>query len=338
MARQLEHHPSATSGGDNTTAPPGAKTRVLPRIVCYYQTHYHDGAFVSILPVLAKERRAWVTHVIVAAIHLNEPAGNITLNDNSYKAPKNEVLWREMRVLQRASVKVLGMLGGAHTGSFTALDGDRASFEAYYAPLRDMVAWTGLDGLDLDVEEDMSLAGIIRLIDQLKADFGSEFLITLAPVATALQGEKHLSGFNYEALEKAFGHRIAWYNTQFYCGWGSLETPADYDKIVACGWPAERVVAGMVTNPVNGKRWVHDDQLRRTLTTLVERYPCFAGVMGWEYFNSITMSEPNNGPWCWARLMTDILYSTAAFRGARAEEEPILDGAVIAGESSEMEG
>lgn len=106
------------------------------------------------------------------------------------------------------------MLGGAAKGSYQKLDGDRTSFLRYYEPLRQMVRQLGFDGLDLDVEEDMSLAGIVRLIDQLKFDFGSGFIITLAPVATALQGLRHLSGFDYEALEKAMGRHIAWYNTQ----------------------------------------------------------------------------------------------------------------------------
>jgi chitinase len=128
------------------------------------------------------------------------------------------MLWSEVRALQQAGIKVLGMLGEAHTGSFTALDGDEASFKAYYGPLRQMVSVTGLDGLDLDIEEDMSLAGIIRLMDRLKADFSNAFLIMLAPVATALQDKKHLSGFSYKRLEMAYGSCVAWYNTQFYCG------------------------------------------------------------------------------------------------------------------------
>jgi chitinase len=69
------------------------------------------------------------------------------------------------------------MLGGAAKGSFTRLDLDDATFEAYYIPLRNLIRERGLDGLDLDVEEPMTLAGIIRLIDRLKIDFGETFLI-----------------------------------------------------------------------------------------------------------------------------------------------------------------
>lgn len=278
-----------------------------PRIVCYHQTHYQDGKYVSILPLLTQQTGA--THVILAAIHLNQPTGNITLNDDPYKAAKYDTLWAEMHELQNGGIKVLGMLGGAHQGSFTALDGDMASFEASYKPLREMVMWMGLDGLDLDVEEAMSIAAAIRLIDHLKADFGADFLITLAPVATAMWAQQNLSGFDYEVLEKAFGHKIAWYNTQFYCNWACMKSTADYEKM-AVRWPPEKIVVGLVTNPRNCAGWVEDGVLRDTLMALMEKYPSFGGVMGWEYFNSITSEHPVEGePWCWAKLMSRILHS-----------------------------
>jgi len=183
-----------------------------PRIIVYHQTHFHKDEYISMLPLL--EDNTGVTHIILAAIHLNDDPNHITLNDDIYTDPKNDLVWAEAAVMQSSGIKVLGMLGGAAKGSYQKLDGDRLSFLRYYEPLRRMVQEVGLDGLDLDVEEDMSLAGIVRLIDQLKSDFGSGFIITLAPVATALQGLRHLSGFDYEALEKAMGRHIAWYNTQ----------------------------------------------------------------------------------------------------------------------------
>lgn len=200
------------------------------------------------------------------------------------------------------------MLGGAAQGSFTKLDGETQLFEAHYAPLRQFLTFTRLDGLDLDVEEAMSLPSAIRLIDRLKEDFGRGFLITLAPVATAMWGQQNLSGFEYEALEKAFAHKIAWYNTQFYCGWGSMKSSDDYERIIARGWPPSKIVVGLVTNPLSGEGWVGDDELRATLTELVRKYPSFGGVMGWEYFNAMTEAEGEGKPWCWAKFMADILH------------------------------
>lgn len=278
----------------------------LPRIIVYHQTHYHCGHFVSLLPLLTE--RTGITHVIIAAFHLNSPS-SITLNDDPYTASKNTAIWEEVRILQRHGVKVLGMLGGAHQGSYTALDGEKGSFEAYYKILREMIEWTRLDGLDLDIEEAISLPSVIRLIDRLKMGFGQDFLITLAPVATAMRSQRNLSGFDYEALDKAFSDKIAWYNTQFYCGWGNMAETEDYERIIMRGWPASKVVVGLVTNPANCSGWIADEPLRKTLTALKEKYPDIGGVMGWEYFNSMTERDGYGTPWCWAKWMCEVLRS-----------------------------
>lgn len=260
---------------------------------------------MSVLPLL----ETGVTHVIIAAFHLNSPE-SITLNDDPYEDSKYEGLWTEVRSLQKSGVKVLGMLGGAAHGSFVVLDSEIECFEAHYQILHRMIERIGFDGLDLDMEEAISLAAVIRLINRLKTDFGPDFLITLAPIATAMRGQQNLSGFDHEALEKAFAIHIAWYNTQFYCGWGRMDTSEHYEKIINRGcWPASKIVAGLVTNPDNCKGWVPDEPLRQTLMALKRKYPDFGGVMGWEYFNSMTEADGLGKPWCWAKFMTEILHS-----------------------------
>ncbi|OAX80678.1 hypothetical protein ACJ72_04982 [Emergomyces africanus] len=262
---------------------------IRPRIICYYQTYYPNNGniYVSMLPLILNN--TGVTHVILAAIHINEDPGNLTLNDHSPEDPLYMPLWAEARVLQTQGIKVMGMLGGAARGSFERLDKDAASFERYYIPLRDMLRNHAIDGLDLDVEEEMSLKGIIRLIDRLKEDFGEQFIVTLAPVATALiDGLPHLSGFNYKALEAARGSKIAWYNAQFYNGWGSMENTDVYDQIIVGGWAPEKVVTGTLTNPENGSNgYVPMDKISAVLGMLLIKYPTFGGVTGWEYFNAL---------------------------------------------------
>ena len=216
--------------------PPAIFPTFQPRVVCYHQTHFDkQGGYVSILPILTEASDfVGITHLIIAAIHLNEAPGQITLNDDPPDAPKNAQLWEELKVLRDVGIKVLGMLGGAAQGSFQRLDQTKeADFEAYYKPLQQMFRIHNLDGLDLDVEEEMSLAGITRLIDRLKSDFGDTFLITMSPVASALQGLPHLSGFDYEALEVMRGASIAWYHVQFYNNWGYLPDIIGYDTILA---------------------------------------------------------------------------------------------------------
>jgi alkaline phosphatase D len=277
------------------------------RIVCYHQTYYPDNGtkYVSMLPLLANN--SGVTHVILAAIHINDDPQQLTLNDNPPNHPQFIPLWAEARVLQAAGVKILGLLGGAARGSFERLDQTDPEFDLYYEALHDLIRDRGLDGLDLDVEEPMSLPGIIRLIDRLKLDFGDEFIITLAPVATALiAGLRHLSGFDYRALEEAQGSSISWYNAQFYNGWGLMDNPMAYDIIISQGWPAEKVIVGQLTNPGNGAQgYVPLETTSAVLAVLLEKYPLFGGVSGWEYHNS--MPGDVERPWQWACAMSWIM-------------------------------
>ncbi|KAL4788461.1 glycoside hydrolase superfamily [Aspergillus varians] len=273
------------------------------RIVLYHQTLHPDrGPYVSLLPLL--NNHTGITHVILAAFHLNAPNPNhITLNNDPPSDSTYDELWAEVPLLQQSGVKVMAMLGGAAKGTFSCLDGDDAQFEEYYVPLLAMIRRHGLDGIDLDVEEPMSLSGIVRLIDRLKADLGEGFLITLAPVAAALLGIGNLSGFDYRQLEEQRAGRIAWYNAQFYNGWGPAEDPRMYAAIVAQGWSAARVVYGLLTHPGNGSQgYVPQEVIGPVLAVLVEQFPNFGGVMGWEYFNS--MPGQRDRPWEWAAQMS----------------------------------
>lgn len=94
-----------------------------PRVVVYHQTHHHQGKPVSALPLITYQ--TGVTHVIVAAIHLND-GPYLTINDDPPTAEKFNPLWSEVSWLQASGVKVLGMLGGAAKGSYARLDSDQA--------------------------------------------------------------------------------------------------------------------------------------------------------------------------------------------------------------------
>ncbi len=262
------------------------------RVVVYYQTQYSNGSYVS--PKALTDNNTGVTDLLVGAFHLND--NDVTLNDHTPDDSSFTQMWQDIAAMQADGVHALGMVGGAAQGSFQRLDSD---FGTYYPRLKNIVTTYHLDGLDLDVEESMSLGGVERLIDQLHADFGSGFIVTLAPVATALSGGGNLSGFGYDQLYRDRADSISWFNAQFYCGWGSLSSTSGYDAIVARGTiPANKVVAGTLTNPANcGSGYVSMDTLKSTLSSLSARYD-FGGVAGWEYFNS----EPGGtaAPWQWA--------------------------------------
>ena len=96
------------------------------RLILYQQTHHNkNGEPISILPLVSKA--TGITHLYIAAIHLNDPPGHITLNDDPPRHPKFNQLWSEVKSLQNSGVKVMIMLGGAAQGSFARLSGPDAS-------------------------------------------------------------------------------------------------------------------------------------------------------------------------------------------------------------------
>ncbi|KAK3689049.1 endo-N-acetyl-beta-D-glucosaminidase precursor [Podospora appendiculata] len=282
----------------------------VPRLIIYYQTT-HDASTqrpISMLPLITEKNIA-LTHLIVCSLHI-DPAGSVLrLNDYPVNHSHFYTLWNETAVLQRTQVKVFGMIGGAAAGSFSTatLDGSDKTFATYYPQLRNAISRYKLEGIDLDVEQSMSQAGITRLIRRLRQDFGPDFSITLAPVATALRGGPNLSGFSYTELEKTFGAEIDFYNAQFYNGFGDMDSPAPYEDVIKHGWSPLQIVAGQLTSPQNGGDFTSTARLNATVHALVSRYGNIGGIFGWEYFNSAPGGTAK--PWAWAQDMTSIMRS-----------------------------
>jgi hypothetical protein len=276
------------------------------RVSFYYQTQYSNGKYVSLSPIWThlnpKTHRPDVTDVMVAAFHLgHNPDGSpyIHLNDNVPGDPMFDVMWPEVAKLQTFGITSRIMLGGAAQGSYQLLFSDWATF---YPILRNTLKQYHLDGIDLDVEEQVSLSNIEMLIAQLRLDFGKRFVITLAPVVTDFTENSGLSGFSYPALYKSkYGADVAYYNVQFYSGFGSLSSPSDYEAIVNAGFSPEKIVGGMIANPNDGFGYVPISQVGQTVNFLAKRYPTFGGVDAWEYFDALPGGPAN--PDAWAAIM-----------------------------------
>lgn len=275
-----------------TVVAPTAHATSTHHVVAYYQTQYSNGSsgtYVSPTPL-----GGIATDIEVAAFHLNGD-GSIHLNDDPPSAAKFTQMWSDLAALQQSGVHVEAMLGGAAQGSYANL---HANFSYYYGLLKSTLQTYHLDGIDLDIEESFSLADTEHLINQLRGDFGSGFIITLAPVATDLEGSTEFSGgFSYAQLESDVGSEINWYNAQFYCGWGDLSSTSDYDSVVSAGFGASRVVAGTVTNPANCSGYVDPASLAGVVQSLVGEHSDLAGVAGWEYFNAVGVN--GGGPASW---------------------------------------
>ncbi|KAF9460652.1 endo-beta-N-acetylglucosaminidase [Collybia nuda] len=294
------------------------------RVAVYYQTQYdpnlpansHFGHYVSPLPLIGL-----ITHLILAAFHVNLKPWPVpvALNDFAPDDPWFNQTWADIAVMQSNGVKVIGMLGGAAPGTYECLI-PGVTFDEYYPFLHDTIRKYKLDGMDLDVEQDVSLANIQFLINRLKADFGDDFIITLAPVASALTEGGNLSGFDYIELERTMGSKIAWYNAQFYSGFGSIFPEQQYIDIVEYGpgLDPSRLVASTLTNPDLGGGYVDPDEVVQSVMALARKYGYrFGGVAGWEYFISLPNAEQ---PWEWAALMKSTMNTLTRLAKKKKEE------------------
>lgn len=299
------------------TAPAHAAT--ARHTLAYYQTIYDSSShYISPLPL-----KGIATDVELASFHLNSD-GSVHLNDDPPSASKFTRMWADLATLQASGVKVEALLGGAGTGSYANLHNN---FSLYYGLLKSTLQTYKLDGVDLDIEETFSLADTEHLVNQLRTDFGSGFIITLTPVATDLSGGSAFSGgFSYAQLEADLGSKISWYTGQFYCGWGSLSGTGGYDAIVNAGFSPSRVVAGSVTNPSTCSGYVDPATLASTYKALTAKYPTFAGGAGWEYFNATTVSAYGTGPASWYANVAQALGSTSSGGGGTGHVGPITSG------------
>lgn len=285
------------------------------RIIYYAQTQFQNPCngegYYSLAPIAKTlnpvSHRPYATHVILAAFNMGPSASNpnqmqpyLHRNDLPLGSPLYNQVWTDVATLQSAGVPVMMMLGGAgaeaqgtnscgiqyDNDTWNALARD---FSTYYALLKSGIQTYKLAGIDLDVENAVELDLIVQLIRQLRSDFGPGFIITAAPVASALAGGGNLSGFSYVDLEQQAGADINWYNGQFYNGFGD-PTLQDYQSIVTYQngiFPPEKVVIG--TASAAGQY----PQLLSNIPQIMQQYPSFGGADLWEYYDAPpTPSQP----------------------------------------------
>lgn len=278
------------------------------RVIYYYQTLTDLSPIIKNLNLTTG--RPYTTDINLAAFHLGPQSDGtlIHLNDHPPDDPTFNVPWQQLAQLQKMGVKLHMMLGGAACCSYKSLF---SNWNKLYPVLKQTLQEHFFNGIDLDIEESVSLSNVQRLIDQLNSDFGNAFEITLAPVASDLTDGRGLSGFNYKALyQSPEGAKIAWFNTQFYSGFGSLSSTSDYDRAIENGFPPDKVVAGMLGNPQDGSGYLNVNQIARTVKLLANKYSSFGGVFSWEYFR--TLPGGTSSPQQWSQLMAQTMSTTLA--------------------------
>ena len=146
-----------------------------------------------------------------------------------------------------------------------------SNFDLYYEMLKNVLkSHSYISGVDLDIEENVNLNNVIKLVNSLKTDFGNEFLISFAPVAFALQKNRTgMGGFLYNDLMNVVGDKIENLNTQFYYDF-SVES---YNEVIQNGYKPSQVILGMTQNNTNEFEIVND---------LCKKYKDFKGIFFWE--------------------------------------------------------
>ena len=247
-----------------------------PRIVYYYQT----------LSSLEKVPN-YPTYVYLSAFHFTE--NGIHLNNSDPDDQPN--IWKDMENATQRGLTVLIMLGGAG-GAYTTLFSD---FEKYFMILINLIRkYPCIKGIDLDVEEYSKLIYVRFLVRCLDALLGQDFIITMAPTASAMISDgPGLGGFSYADLcKKDEGRRLTWFNVQAY-GDYTLET---YEAIIQNKYAPEMIVFGLL-----GDKYDDDNTACREVKRVLQKYPTMAGVYLWEY------GDTHVDPLGWGQDMKRIL-------------------------------
>ena len=257
------------------------------KTIYYYQT------FVGLIDILSHPQDTDV--IIISSIHFDKDSnGNksIYLNDNIPHDPIFNELWLETKKLSEQGTTIMLMVGGAGL-AYGNLFSD---FNTYYPMLQKLITgkpW--IKGIDLDIEESVSLQNVQMLINQIVKDFGEDFIITMAPISSSLINDgSSMSGINYKELyQSKEGKYIHWFNTQCYDSF-SYKT---YRSIISNGYPPEKIIMGMESGQFNNKNFSNATyEVYKTQYA----YPKMLGVYDWEYLNA---PPDQTDPSQWAKSM-----------------------------------
>ena len=194
-----------------------------PRVIMYYQT------FTSLKPILLTQIP--VTHIHLSSIHFGYDAKNnpyIHLNNDSPYSYTFDNVWTEIQQATKLGIKVKLMVGGAGGGYASLFQ----EFNTFYPMLADLFRNKPfLSGIDLDIEESVSLNNVKMLMSQIKEDFGNSLTLSMAPIQSSLESdEPGMGGFTYkDLLQSPEGKLIDYFNVQFYSDY-SCDA---FDRIVA---------------------------------------------------------------------------------------------------------
>ncbi len=191
---------------------------------------------------------------------------------------------------------IVGDVTGAGSTAIVINDStDVAKFMAVAVPV---IKQLGLQGLDFDLENTPDAASLASIITQLKADFGSNFIIALDPRPFELRP----GGVYRQVIQDAGINNIDLVQPQDYALAGdSLAAQRSYMDSDLADWthnlvPANKLLIGSY-DPQEGESLSTAVQ---TYTYYKEVYPTLRGSMFWE-----TREDGSQLHWQWAAQMAN---------------------------------
>lgn len=221
----------------------------------------------------------------------------------------------EIAQAKAAGRKVLLSIGGAAAG----IDLNSTSVaDRFISTCIDVISYYGFDGIDIDIETGLvagpnwstlspSQSNLIRIINGVTNNFGSGFLLTMAPETAYVTGGTIAYGGPWGAylpVINAVKNKLSWLQMQYYNGSmydkygngypaGTIEgmvkqTEALIDGFVVAGsggaifsLPAEKVVIGLPAAPGAGGGYMSPSSVQSGFNTLKAKYPRLRGLMTW---------------------------------------------------------
>ncbi len=240
-------------------------------VIIYYQTTVPVSALCEqqIVPLSAMV-------IYLSAFHFfKDDEGVIKLYLNNDVPETQQQVLVNMKELQLKGARIMMMLGGAG-GAYGVLFDE---YDACVSVLLDFLRtnlW--ISGIDLDVEENVGLENICRLIRTLSRNVASTFAITMAPIASVMNADgPGLGGFSYTDLcKRPEGERINWFNVQCYASYDSMT----FRSIMENGHAPERIVLGMLGDEFDDAAFT---KAMQALYSTCVSYPKLRGAALWEF-------------------------------------------------------
>ena len=243
---------------------------VSKKIIYYYQT------LISLDPLINSGLSTNNdVYIYISSLHFGYKNDQPQIYLNDLIPEKQPTVWKDLKKAQSKGYKILVLLGGAG-GAYQDLFNDYNTF--YNLLIKFLKKYNFIEGIDLDVEEKVDIKDIIRLIKDLRRDFGKDFIITMAPIAGAMiKDDPGLGGYIYKELYKSnVGSLISWFNVQCY-GCYNFDT---YNKIINNGYPSDKIVFGMLGDDYNPLTF---PQALNEIKNVYIKYPQMGGCILWEY-------------------------------------------------------